>query len=544
MLARFANPMSRSSVRALSTVPSWASVDPNEMSGSKPCTLENLVDGTWSGTKNYIDLPDPMNGETFIHMPDTRDEELDAFINSLRKVPKSGKHNPWKNPERYRMYGDIAHKAAAALMDPAVEEFFIRAIQRVMPKSREQAFAEVHVSRTFLQSFSGDSVRFMARGFTVAGDHAGQESRGYRWPYGPVAVVAPFNFPLEIPVLQLMGALFMGNKPVIKGSPQTSMVLEQYVRLLIDCGMPPEDVDLLHADGPPTQEVITKTPVRLTQFTGSATVAERLLQATNGKVKVEDAGFDWKIIGPDLSEKDVDYVAWQCDQDAYAISGQKCSAQSMLFVHTNAVKAGLLQKMEKLSKRRKLEDLTIGSVLSWTNERIMEHKERVLGLPGAKILFGGNELKGHSIPKRYGAVEPTAVFVPLDSILSSQENFDIATTELFGPFQVVTEFNDSQVEQVLEACERIPHHLTAAVVSNDVKFTHEILANTVNGTTYFGIRARTTGAPANHWFGPAGSPNGAGIGTPEAINLVWSCHRELIQDNLMPDNWQMPSKPT
>ena len=33
-----------------------------------------------------------------------------------------------------------------------------------------------------------------------------------RFPYGPVAIVAPFNFPLEIPLLQIMGALYMGNK--------------------------------------------------------------------------------------------------------------------------------------------------------------------------------------------------------------------------------------------------------------------------------------------------------------------------------------------
>jgi 1-pyrroline-5-carboxylate dehydrogenase len=31
--------------------------------------------------------------------------------------------------------------------------------------------------------------------------------------------------------------------------------------------------------------------------------------------------------------RDTDYVAWQCDQDAYACSGQKCSAQSILFAH-------------------------------------------------------------------------------------------------------------------------------------------------------------------------------------------------------------------
>jgi len=30
-----------------------------------------------------------------------------------------------------------------------------------------------------------------------------------------VAIITPFNFPLEIPALQLMGALFMGNKPLL-----------------------------------------------------------------------------------------------------------------------------------------------------------------------------------------------------------------------------------------------------------------------------------------------------------------------------------------
>ena len=38
-------------------------------------------------------------------------------------------------------------------------------------------------------------------------------------------------------------------------------------------------------------------------------------------------------------------------------------------------------------------------------------------------------------------------------------------------------------------------HLTAGVVSNDVKFLHKVLSNTLNGVTYAGIRARTTGAP-------------------------------------------------
>lgn len=49
--------------------------------------------------------------------------------------------------------------------------------------------------------------------------------------------------------------------------------------------------------------------------------------------------------------------------------------------------------------------------------------------------------------------------------------------------------------------ERMHNHLTAAVVSNDVLFRQRVLAQTINGTTYCGLRARTTGAPQNHWYG-------------------------------------------
>lgn len=116
---------------------------------------------------------------------------------------------------RYLLYGNVSRNAAAELLKPEVADHFARLIQRVAPKSYPQAEAEVSVTRIFLENFSGDQVRFLARSFGVPGDHPGQQSNGYRWPFGPVALIAPFNFPLEIPALQLMGALFMGNKPLV-----------------------------------------------------------------------------------------------------------------------------------------------------------------------------------------------------------------------------------------------------------------------------------------------------------------------------------------
>ncbi|RME54063.1 MAG: hypothetical protein D6795_04700, partial [Deltaproteobacteria bacterium] len=143
-------------------------------------------------------------------------------------------------------------------------------------------------------------------------------------------------------------------------------------------------------------------------------------------------------------------------------------------------------------------------------------------------------------PEVYGAIEPTSVFVPLEAILDP-ENFATVTTELFGPVEVVTRYRTDQIDLVLQCCERVSNHLTAAIVSNDLHFVHQVLGATVNGTTYWGMRARTTGAPQNHIFAPGGMPQAAIIGTPDGIQDTWSFKRGAIQDvGPLPTSWRVP----
>jgi len=516
----------------------WATVDPFTMSESSPAKGQNLVKGEWRDAKETLFLKDPLNGDSFLEIPDVQVDEIPDFVAGLTSTPKSGLHNPLRNVERYVMLGEVCERAAQLLGQPEIEEYFTKLIQRVVGKSWGQCKGEVVVVRKWLSSFAGDNVRNLSRSFGLPGDHFGQETRGYRWPFGGVCVITPFNFPLEIPCIQALSALFMGNRPLVKIDEKVQIVFEQMIRLLLHCGLPKEDLDMLWSKGPVCMEVLKQADCRMTLFTGSQPVAELLTKELRGKVKLEDAGFDWKILGPDVH--DIDYVAWQCDQDAYAYSGQKCSAQSILFVHENWKKAGIVEKISEKACARNLEEMTLGPVITWTNDRIKSHIDALLAIPGAEVVCGGKPLEGHTIPSCYGAFEATAVFVPLAEMMKP-ENYKLATTELFGPFQVITEYNDSSLDQVLEACERMESHLTAAIVSQDINFQQKVLGNTVNGTTYAGVRARTTGAPQNHWFGPAGDPRSAGIHTPEAIKLVWSTHREIIYDCGRADaSWTAP----
>jgi 1-pyrroline-5-carboxylate dehydrogenase len=329
---------------------------------------------------------------------------------------------------------------------------------------------------------------------------------------------------------------------LVKVDSKVSTVFEQFLRLLAHAGLPESDIDLIHCSGSSMGKLLdaARTHIRMVQFTGSSQVAEKIASEMRGAVRLEDAGFDWKVIGPDFDPEWLDYVAWQCDQDAYNASGQKCSAQSLLFVHNNWSKA-LLPQLETFAGRRKLDDLSLGPVLTWTNGRIKSHIDGLLAINGSKLLFGGEPLQDHSIPDCYGAYQATAIEVPLTALAG--DHFDAITTELFGPFQVVVRYGDDDLPTVLGVLERISHHLTAAVVSADIEFQNRVLSATVNGTTYCGMRARTTGAPQNHWFGPCGDPRAAGIGTPEAIINTWSGHREIILDQgPKPVNWSPPDQ--
>lgn len=157
-----------------------------------------------------------MNGETFINVDLVTDSETQGYIDSQKSTPRYGLHNPIKNVARYNQYGDIYFKIAAEMRKKEVETFFTKLIQRTMPKSWVQCLGEYIVTRKFFENFTGDNPRFLAKSFNVSGDHDGQTSSGYRWPYGNVCVITPFNFPVEIPCLQLFGALLVGNKPLLK----------------------------------------------------------------------------------------------------------------------------------------------------------------------------------------------------------------------------------------------------------------------------------------------------------------------------------------
>ena len=111
----------------MSRIPSFATIDPFDgMTADNPGVARSLVAGSWIESSEFLpDVPDPMAGGGFLKIPDTTD--IEPFINSLKTCPKSGMHNPQKNPQRYIELGQVCAKAAALLADPEIQLDLARA---------------------------------------------------------------------------------------------------------------------------------------------------------------------------------------------------------------------------------------------------------------------------------------------------------------------------------------------------------------------------------------------------------------------------------
>ena len=113
--------------RSLSSIPSWATCDPEQLGRTDEVyAVSNIVGGKRVQSSAKIIIPNPMDKTTapIFTIPDTHVHEIDPFVTSLRACPKTGLHNPLKNPERYVQYGEISRKVRESIVEHEQSSFF------------------------------------------------------------------------------------------------------------------------------------------------------------------------------------------------------------------------------------------------------------------------------------------------------------------------------------------------------------------------------------------------------------------------------------
>src|SRR6187401_969516 len=121
-------------------------------------------------------------------------------------------------------------------------------------------------------------------GHTVPSELRNKWAMSYRRPIGVAGLICPFNFPLAIPTWKMFPALVCGNAVIFKPAedvPHTGTLL---VEILLEAGLPPEVIQLVHGRGEDVGAAILQHPdVPLISFTGS-TETGSLIGETCGRM--------------------------------------------------------------------------------------------------------------------------------------------------------------------------------------------------------------------------------------------------------------------
>ncbi|BEL05866.1 aldehyde dehydrogenase family protein [Actinoplanes sichuanensis] len=282
----------------------------------------------------------------------------------------------------------------------------------------------------------------------------GNTALTHRAPVGVALAITPFNAPANLLAHKLAASYAAGNTTIVKPPPQAPAASAAIVALLLDCGMPPEAVQLLHGGGAVGSALSAAPEVGVISFTGSPATGHAVARAAGAKRLVMELGGNAATIV--CEDADIPAAARVCAVTGYSNSGQSCISVQRVYVHRSAYRQFLdafTAEVEKLTVGDPLDAGTdIGSMVDDTAaERVVEWT-RQAAEAGATITTGG---------RRDGAtVTPTVVASP-------PPDARLIRDEVFGAAVGVIAYDD--FDTVLQTCNDSRYGLQAGLFTQDIR---------------------------------------------------------------------------
>lgn len=283
-----------------------------------------------------------------------------------------------------------------------------------------------------------------------------------REPYGVVAIITPWNFPLFLATWKLAPALAAGNAVVVKPSELTPWSVQLLAQLATEAGIPDGVINVVHGTGPMTGAALVRHPgVSYVTFTGSTAVGARIqADASLGAIKpvsLELGGKSPTLVFSDSTDLDqvADHVTWGITRNA----GQLCYAGSRLVVEEE-VADRLIELVADRMARLEMGSTwapatTLAPIISAAQSERIQRLVDQTREEGAGLVCGGTALRlgGGSF------FEPTI----LDGV---QDHMTGYRTEIFGPVLCVQRFRT--VEQGIALANHPTYGLSASVFTRDI----------------------------------------------------------------------------
>ncbi|MGI5849981.1 MAG: aldehyde dehydrogenase family protein [Christensenellales bacterium] len=371
-------------------------------------------------------------------------------------------------------------------------------------KTMRESITEVNAALSEMEFQIYEGVRMF--GQTVPSSIDGVFAYSVRVPLGVVAVISPWNFPLNVLGRKIVPALMAGNTCVFKPSSLTPQTALKFLELFIEADLPPGVLNFVTGSGAAIGEELILNPLtRAVSFTGSTAVGRRIhKKAAENMVRtqLEMGGKNPVIV---LEDADIASAAKSAVFAAYACAGQWCTSTSRAIVVRRVVEEFKSRVLKEASQyivgNGSDPNVTMGPVCGTDQlKSVLEYIE-IGKKEGATLALGGERLKG----ERYA----TGCFIAPTVFTDVTPEMTIAKEEIFGPVLSIMEVKDC--DEAIKVANAVGFGLTSSIYTNDLSNAFLFLEKSHVGVAHVNLMTALKEPQLSF-----GGVKASGFGIPEA----------------------------
>ncbi|MBM3707926.1 MAG: aldehyde dehydrogenase [Actinobacteria bacterium] len=284
-------------------------------------------------------------------------------------------------------------------------------------------------------------------------------------PYGVVAIIVPWNYPLHIATRSLCPAIAVGNTAVLKASSLAPVTCSLLGEILLEAGFPEGVVNIISGTGKVAGEALLSHPdVSVVSFTGSVEIGKKVIESSSRNI-IKKVILELGGKGPFIAEPDcrIDEAVNSVVLGFCVMQGEVCCASTRLFLHKDIYEV-FMGKLIETVKTIKLGDTLdystqMGSLINEEHLKLVDSYVKGAIKEGAKLVYGGEK---YTVPP----CDKGSFYIP--TILENVNNsMTCAQEEIFGPVLSVIKYKD--IKDAISMANDSQYALGATIWSENIR---------------------------------------------------------------------------